>query len=277
MFRSSNPIFSRNDSFKESNPYRHDSLVMQGGTIASPAQAGETLAAADRDVTTVRGASIKFAFLLALCIASALGAAVLFQAQPGLLFPVTIAGFLVALVVGLVGAFWPKGAVFYAPVYAIAEGAALSGLSLIISASLGPKLGDGIIFQAVMLTLGIAAVCAIGFATGLLRISSTVAKVIMVATLGVGLTYLANLVLGMFGIHALGNAIHGTSMFGIGFSLFVVVLASANLVLDFQNIQVAADNRAPKYMEWYGAFGLLVTLAWLYIEVLRLLSKLRQK
>ena len=100
-------------------------------------------------------------------------------------------------------------------------------------------------------------------------------KGVVAATGGIMLVYLATIVLGFFGVSI--PFIHGTGLIGIGFSLFVVVIAAMNLVLDFDFIETGVESRAPKYMEWYAGFGLLVTLVWLYIEILRLLAKLRSR
>jgi len=98
---------------------------------------------------------------------------------------------------------------------------------------------------------------------------------VVAATGGIALVYLASIVLGFFGVSI--PYIHGSGLIGIGFSLFVVVIAALNLVLDFDFIESGAEKGAPKYMEWYGAFGLVVTLIWLYLEILRLLSKLNSR
>lgn len=113
------------------------------------------------------------------------------------------------------------------------------------------------------------------YATGLVRLGGTAMRVIGAATLGVFLLYASQALLGLFGVTFL-SAIHQSGPIGIGFSAFVIILASLNLVWDFQNIEDGAKAHAPKFMEWYTGFGLLVTLIWLYIEILRLLDKLRK-
>ena len=107
------------------------------------------------------------------------------------------------------------------------------------------------------------------------KTTTALAAVAVAATGGIALVYLATIVLGFFGIQI--PMIHESGIVGIGFSLFVVVIAALNLVLDFDFIETGAEQGAPKYMEWYGAFGLMVTLVWLYIEFLRLLSKLQSR
>jgi uncharacterized YccA/Bax inhibitor family protein len=115
----------------------------------------------------------------------------------------------------------------------------------------------------------------LAYRSGLIRATENFKLGVVAATGGIVVVYLVTLGLGIFGVQIPG--IYGNGMVGIGFSLFVVGLAALNLVLDFDFIETGAANRAPKYMEWYAAFGLMVTLVWLYIEILRLLAKLRSR
>ena len=131
---------------------------------------------------------------------------------------------------------------------------------------------NGIVLQAVCLTFGTLFSLLIAYQTGWIRATENFKLGVFAATGGIMLVYLASFVLGFFGMSI--PLIHGSSWVGIGFSLFVVVIAALNLVLDFDFIEQGAARGAPKYMEWYGAFGLMVTLIWLYLEILRLLSKL---
>ena len=126
------------------------------------------------------------------------------------------------------------------------------------------------------LTIVILAALLIAFSMGVIRLGSTATKVVSVATIGVGLVYLASSVMYWTGFGSIGF-IHQGGPIGIGFRLFVIVLASFNLVLDFQFVEQGVENQSPKYMEWYGAFGLVVTLIWLYLEILRLLAKLQSR
>jgi uncharacterized YccA/Bax inhibitor family protein len=136
--------------------------------------------------------------------------------------------------------------------------------------------GVNLIGQAVGLTVAVAGAISIGYAAGILRLGGTAQKVVIGMTMGVMLFYLAQLALGLFGIQFL-TSVHGSGMIGIGFSLFVIALASFNLIMDFQMAEEGAENGAPKYMEWYVGFGIMVTLVWLYLEILRLLSKLNSR
>lgn len=133
----------------------------------------------------------------------------------------------------------------------------------------------GIVIQAVGLTMGTLLVLLMAYKTGLIKATENFKLGIVAATGAIGLVYLATFVLGMFGTQI--PYIHGSGTIGIIFSLVVVVIAALNLVLDFDFIEQGAEKGAPKYMEWYAAFGLLVTLIWLYLEILRLLSKLRSR
>jgi uncharacterized YccA/Bax inhibitor family protein len=131
------------------------------------------------------------------------------------------------------------------------------------------------VIQAVMLTFGVLAGMLLAYTSGLIKVTRGFALMVVSATLGIGLVYLVSIVLGFFGAQI--PLIHESGPVGIGFSLFVVAIAALNLVLDFDFIVNGTEGGLPKHMEWYGAFALTVTLVWLYIEVLRLLAKLRSR
>jgi uncharacterized YccA/Bax inhibitor family protein len=133
----------------------------------------------------------------------------------------------------------------------------------------------GIVVQAVTLTFGTLFALLMAYRSGVIRATENFKLGVAAATGGIFLIYLATFVLGLFGIRI--PQIHESGIIGIGFSLFVVVVAALNLVLDFDFVENGARLGAPKYMEWYGAFGLIVTLVWLYIEILDLLAKLRSR
>ena len=177
-----------------------------------------------------------------------------------------IGGFIVALVT----IFKKSWASVTAPIYALLEGLLLGGISATFEARY-----PGIVIQAVGLTFGTLFCLLVVYTSRMIKVTQNFRLGIVAATGGIALFYLVSLVLGMFGINI--PLIHENGLIGIGFSLFVVVIAALNLVLDFDFIENAAAQGAPKYMEWYGAFGLIVTLVWLYIEILRLLSKLRSR
>jgi len=150
------------------------------------------------------------------------------------------------------------------------EGLVLGGISAIFEKSY-----PGVAFQAIGLTFGVLFAMLLAYKTGLIRATQGFKMGVIAATGGIAVFYLAEMVLGFF--HITVPAVNGSGIIGIGFSLLVVIVASLNLVLDFDMIESGARMGAPKYMEWYGAFGLMVTLIWLYLEMLRLLAKLQRR
>ena len=174
------------------------------------------------------------------------------------------------LILALVTVFKKEWAPITAPMYALVEGLFLGGISAMFEARF-----PGIVMQAVLLTFGTLFALLFAYRSGLIRATENFKLGVFAATGGIGLIYLATIVLGFFGINI--PYIHESGLIGIGFSLFVVVVAALNLVLDFDFIESGVEHGAPKYMEWYAAFGLMVTLVWLYIEFLRLLSKLQSR
>jgi uncharacterized YccA/Bax inhibitor family protein len=187
-------------------------------------------------------------------------------ALPVWVFGSVIGGFIVAIAT----TFKKTWAPITTPVYAALEGVALGGISVIFESQY-----PGIVSQAVFLTFGTLAALLLAYRSGLVRATENFKLGIFAATGGIALLYLASFVLGFFGMSV--PLIHSSGTWGILFSLFVVVIAALNLVLDFDFIETGVERGAPKYMEWYGAFGLLVTLVWLYLEILRLLAKLQSR
>jgi len=137
------------------------------------------------------------------------------------------------------------------------------------------KTYPGIVKQAISLTFGTLFSLLLAYKSRLIRATENFKLGVVAATGGIAVLYLISMVMGFFGARM--PFIHESGPFGIGFSVFVVVIAALNLVLDFDFIENGAEAGAPKYMEWYGAFGLMVTLIWLYLEILRLLAKLRSR
>jgi uncharacterized YccA/Bax inhibitor family protein len=185
----------------------------------------------------------------------------------GLMIVGLIGGFIVAMVT----IFKQQWAPITAPVYALLEGLALGG----ISASLEMRY-PGIAIQAVALTFGTMFVLLLAYRSGLIKVTEKFKLGIIAATGGIMVLYLAEMVLGFFHVNAFA-AINNSSPMSILFSLFVVTIAALNLVLDFDYIEQGVAVGAPKYMEWYCGFSLMVTLIWLYLEIIRLLSKLRSR
>ena len=181
-----------------------------------------------------------------------------------------IGGAIGSLVLALVTYFKPTIAFITAPCYAILKGLFVGALSGFMEAMF-----PGIVVQAVGLTFGVLFALLGAYRSGLIKATENFKLGVCAATGGIMLIYLATFVLGIFGVNI--PYIHGSGTFGIAFSGFVVVIAALNLVLDFDFIENGAEHGAPKYMEWIGAFGLMVTLVWLYIEILHLLAKLRSR
>jgi uncharacterized YccA/Bax inhibitor family protein len=213
----------------------------------------------------------KTAILLALCFCTAMYAWGKFYStgNPAEVIPLIIGGAIGGLVLCLVTVFKKEWAGISAPLYALAEGLVVGGVSAFYEAKY-----PGIVVQAVGLTFGTLACLLLAYKSGLIKATENFKLGVVAATGGIALLYLVSFVMGFFG-KSIGF-IHEGGTFGILFSLFVVVIAALNLVLDFDFIEQGAEQGAPKYMEWYGAFGLTVTLVWLYLEMLRLLSKLRK-
>ena len=179
-------------------------------------------------------------------------------------------GMIGGLVVGIVTVFKHQWAKYTVPAYALLKGLALGGISKFFE-----TMYPGIVNQAVMLTFGTLGALLLAYRSGLIKATENFKLGIVAATGGIAFVYLISWILGMFGVTV--PVIHSNSNMGILFSIGVVVIAALNLVLDFDFIEEGAEKGAPKYMEWYGAFGLLVTLIWLYLEILRLLAKLSSR
>ena len=189
-------------------------------------------------------------------------------------------GFILGFIVALVTMFKKEWAPVTVPIYAILEGLALGGLSLVYEQHLAPVEGgfDGIVVQAIGITGCILFSLLFAYRSGMIVVTQQFRAMVITATLGIFLFFMINMIISLFGGQMSGvlNPLNSGPM-SILFSLFVVGIASMNLVLDFDFIEKASEKGLPKYMEWYGAFGLLVTLVWLYLEILRLLAKLRSR
>lgn len=185
--------------------------------------------------------------------------------------PFWIFGAMIGAFVLVIATFFvPKIARITAPLYAAAEGLVVGAISQVYEAQY-----DGIVLQAIGLTIGVFAAMLVLYATGRIRVTPRFRLMVVAATAGVCLIYLATFIVGLFG----GNIpyIHGNGAIGIGFSLVVVAIAAMNLALDFDFVDRAEQAGAPRHMEWFAALSLTVTLVWLYLELLRLLAKLRSR
>jgi uncharacterized YccA/Bax inhibitor family protein len=270
--RSANPALKQ---FQQ--PQTWDQLDAAARGVGGGAEVGRP------NVMTLSGTVNASLILVSLCAAAGMGTWMFLQSQPALSWPLALGGMIVGLILALAISFGPRTAPFLSPVYALAQGVFVGGLSMIVAARLGGAAGPatGIIFQALLLTFGILFSLLFAYRAGLVRVGSTMKKCMFAALGGVMFMYIAGIVLLMLGFNvplfheffAFGQV----GLIGIGFSVVMVVLASLFLVWDFQTIEEGVAAGAPKYMEWYGGFSLLVTLVWLYVEVLRLLAKLKSE
>ncbi|MEM8868751.1 MAG: Bax inhibitor-1/YccA family protein [Verrucomicrobiota bacterium] len=190
--------------------------------------------------------------------------------DPSALLGYILIGGIGGFVVALATVFRKEWAPVTAPIYA-----ALEGLFLGVISAFFEQMYPGIVFQAVILTFGTLASLLVAYRSGLIKATENFKLGVAAATGAIFMIYLVGFIMSFFGSGI--PYIHESGTIGIAFSLFVVVIAALNLVLDFDFIEQGADQGAPKYMEWYAAFGLLVTLIWLYLEILRLLAKLRSR
>jgi uncharacterized YccA/Bax inhibitor family protein len=184
--------------------------------------------------------------------------------------PLLLVGAFGGFICAMVTVFKKEWSPVTAPVYALLEGLVLGGLSAMMDLRY-----PGIAIQAVSLTFGTLFVLLLAYSSRIIQVTQKFRLGVIAATGGIMVFYLLQMVLGFFGIRFV--SVNGSGIIGIGFSLIVVAIAALNLVLDFDFIERGVNYGAPKYMEWYGAFGIMVTLVWLYLEILRLLSKMRSR
>lgn len=228
-----------------------------------------TYALAGEERMTIQGTVNKSFILIALVFSTALLSwDFMSNLQGGIVY--VIASAIIALIIGLVTSFKPTWSPYTAPAYALFEGVFLGAISGFFD-----KMFPGIVIQAVLLTFGTFFCLLMAYRSGLIKATENFKLGIVAATGGIFLIYMVSFALGFFGIQI--PYIHGNGIVGIIFSLVVVVIAALNLVLDFDFIEKGEANGAPKYMEWYASYGLLVTLVWLYLEILKLLMKLASK
>lgn len=250
---------------RSGNPALKDSTFLDLGTGAVVRTA--------QGAMTLNGAVNKTAFLLVLTLATALYPWSLYFSNPGAasVGGLALIGAIGGLIVALVTVFKKAWSPVTAPLYAVLEGLFLGAISASFEARF-----PGIVMQAVALTFGTLGALLLAYRSGLIRATENFKLGVFAATGAIALLYLVNMGMRLFGFEGFGF-IHESGTVGILFSLFVVVIAALNLVLDFDFIEQGVESGAPKYMEWYAAFGLLVTLIWLYLEILRLLSKLQSR
>ena len=240
-------------------PQRSGNPVLRGNTFEGLSTTGERM--------TIDGTVNRSFALVAIVL---VGAGISIITSPGL----AVLGAVVGLVLALVTVFKKEWSPVTAPLYALAEGVFLGGFSVIFEAEY-----PGIVIPAVSLTVAIFIAFLLIYRTHLIRVTDKLRIGIVAATGGVVLLYLADLVLNLVGLHVsyLNEAVAGSGLLGIAVNVLVIGIAAFNLLLDFDFIERGVAAAAPKYMEWYAAFGLLVTLVWLYVEVLRLLARARRR
>lgn len=248
---SNNPFF-KTKSFKENNEVTHDAVVIDYN-----------------QTMTVSGTINKSFLMLILLIASAAVTwSMAYSGQNPMIF--TIGGAIVGFILVMVATFKPQLSGYLAPGYAIFEGLFIGGISAIFE-----TMYPGIVIQAVSCTFVTFMVCFGLYKYEIVKVTEKFKSVVLAATLAIATYYLFSWLLSMF--TSFQPVHYGNSMTSIGISAFVIVIAALNLFLDFDQIDKGVQQKMPKYMEWYGAMGLMITLVWLYIEFLRLLSKLNKK
>lgn len=218
---------------------------------------------------TIAGTINKSFAMLFLLVATAVGTWMLASSgyNPMIL---AIGGGVIGMILVLVSTFKPHLSTYLAPAYALFEGLFIGGISFFFE-----LMYPGIVMKAVGATFVTFLVCFSLFKFGIVKVNETFRSVVIAATVAIGIYYLISWLLSMF--TSFVPVHHGNSLISIGISAFVIIIAALNLFLDFDQIEKGAQQRLPKYMEWYGAMGLMITLVWLYIEFLRLLSKISSR
>ena len=246
------------DLLRSTNP------VLKESAFAGAIPTGETM--------TIQGTVNKTGLLLLFVVATAAWTwGLSYSPTPEAAYPWTIGGAIGGFVVALVTIFKKEWAPISAPIYALLEGLLLGGISAIFERSY-PRIA----VQAISLTFGVMFVMLLAYKFRIVQATRGFKLGVIAATGGIAIVYLINMAMSLFG-HSQMSFLYAATPLGIGISLFVVIIASLNLIIDFDVIETGARMGAPKYMEWYGAFGLMVTLIWLYMEMLRLLSKVRRR
>ena len=241
--------------------------MIRSGNPALSKKTFENLILHSSSVMTIDGTVNKTAISMGLLLLSA------YYTYSNAIMSYIMIGFIGGFILALVTIFKKEWAPTTVPIYAVLEGLALGGISNIYANAFEP----GIVPQAIMLTLGILFALLFAYKSKIIKATENFKLGVFAATAGIVVVYLISFIMSFFGSGLPVMNPTNSSMLSIGFSLFVVVIASLNLVMDFDFIEEGAAKGAPKYMEWYGAFGLLVTLIWLYLEILRLLAKLSSR
>lgn len=252
-------------------------LLKSGNPTLTAKIFNTTVSDQQQGIMTARGAMNKFGFLFLMVIA---GAAftwhLYYQGKAETMMPLMLLGFFGGLITAVVITFKPTWAAYVAPLYGLLEGLLIGSLSAIVN-EMFAKRYPGIVIQAVGLTLGVAVAMFLLYNFRIIRPTQRFKSVVFTATAGIMIFYLITTIVRLFGVQMDFMMMGNGSLLGIGISLFVVVIAALNLIIDFDMIEQGAEMGAPKYMEWYCAFALMVTIVWLYIEMLKLLSRLNSR
>ena len=243
LAKTSNPAFSGNVFEQQTRSYAVNTMTLQGTVNKSLTLLGIILVAAL--------VTWKMAF-----------------AGNGMVMPLMIGGLIVGTISSFITIFKPEKAKVTSVIYAIAEGLVLGGISAVY------EMGNGIVFNAILLTIGVFFVMLYLYKQRIIQPTQKFMMGIVAATGAIAIVYLIDLIMGFFGSSI--GFLHSNGPLGIGISLVIVAVAALNFILDFKNVEDGVANGAPEYMEWYCAFGLMMTLVWLYLEMLRLLSKLNR-
>jgi len=231
------------------------------------------------NLMTVSGTVNKTGILLLLLVLSSSVTWSMIEAKTLSPWVCMLGGMIGGIVIGLITYFKMTWAPVTAPLYAIVKGLFVGGISIYYTNTVGPQgiagTGSSIVTQAVLLTFGVLFSMLAAYRFGIIKATAKFRTGLFAATGAIMLCYLLSIVLGIFGVDI--PHLHQATPLGIGISVFIIIIAALNLILDFDLIETGANQGAPKYMEWFGAFALLVTLIWLYIEILRLLAMLASK
>lgn len=287
MFRTSNPAF-RQEAFAPTQTWESFDAPSRPASSASAESAAR--AQARPQTMTIGGVVHRTWFLLALCVITSIFAWNIVLAPDPMLSPglLLFGGAIIGLISGLICVFNPRSAPYTAPIYAVSQGAFVGAISAFYALRFAPKpdahtnavsLNTGLILNAALLTFGILAGLLAGYSTGLIRPGPWFRKALVTAMLGVIFYALIAFIASFFGAHSLISVYDPSNggLVSVGFSLLLVAIASANFVLDFEFVEQGVRNKAPRYLEWYAGFGILVTMIWLYLELLRLLAKLQRR
>lgn len=245
-------------------------MTMKSGNPALGANTFTNFApTTDSSVMSMQGVILKSALLLLAVVAGGVGGWRVAASNPETIGAMILGGAILGFVIALITIFKKTIAKYTAPVYAVVEGFVLGAISMIFE-----TVYPGVVMQAILITLGIFVMMLGLYQSRVIKVTEKFKLGIVAATGGIALYYIAYVVAGLFGVSL--PLVDDATGWGIAFSVVVVIIAALNLVLDFDFIESGVQKKAPKYMEWYASFGLMVTLVWLYLEILRLLGKTRR-